>query len=268
MSYTLSRTKGTLGDEYRNRDPFNEARWYGVRAEDRTHIFNFSWNAMLPDPVQSGNAFLKGLANGWQLSGISTVASGIPIWLGFSGPAGSGDVSQAYYGTPDTVLLTGPGAIQSGLAPVYSCDPRTGNGKVGEKMFDVNCIRFPAFGQVGEVIPPYDLRTPTRMNHDITLFKNFQIKGDQKLQFRAGFFNLFNMAYASTSVAREDINLTMNTVCNRTMDGVPDGVGGFNDGVCNPAGGFSFTQDTLDNFGKINIKRGRRVIEFALRYYF
>jgi hypothetical protein len=268
MSYTLSRTKGTLGDEYRNRDPFNEARSYGIRAEERTHIFNLSWNAMLPDPVQSGNAFLKGLVNGWQLSGISTVASGIPIWLGFSGPAGSGDISQAYYGTPDTVLLTGPGSIQSGLAPVYSCDPRTGNGNVGEKMFDVSCIGFPAFGAVGEVIPPYDLRTPTRMNHDITLFKNFNLKGDQKIQFRAGFFNIFNMAYASTSVAREDINLTLNTVCNRTVDNVPDGVGGFNNGVCDPTGGFSFTQDTIDNFGKINIKRGRRVIEFALKYYF
>ena len=32
------------------------------------------------------------------------------------------------------------------------------------------------------------------MNHDITLFKNFAIKGDQKLQFRVGVFNIFNMA--------------------------------------------------------------------------
>jgi hypothetical protein len=268
MSYTLSRTEGTLGDEYRNRDPFNAARTYGIRSEDRTHIFNFSWNALLPDPVKSGNAVLKGLVNGWQLSGISTVASGIPIWLGFGGPAGSGDVSQAYYGTPDTVLLTGPGNSQSGLAPVYSCDPRLSGSKVGEKILDIGCIGFPAFGEVGEIIPPYDIRTPTRMNHDITLFKNFNLKGDQKIQFRAGFFNLFNMAYATTSVAREDLNLTLNTVCNRTVDNVPDGVGGFNNGVCDPTGGFSFTQDTLDNFGKINIKRGRRVIEFALKYYF
>ena len=268
MSYTLSRTKGTLGDEYRNRDPFNDARTYGVRSEDRTHILNLSWNAMLPDPVKSGNPFLASLANGWQLSGISTFASGIPIWLGFNGPAGGSDVAQSYYGTPDIVLLTGPGSSQSGLAPVYTCDPRTGNAGLGEKMFDVKCISFPAFGQVGEIIPPYDLRTPTRMNHDITLFKNFALKGDQKLQFRAGFFNIFNMAYASTSVSRNDIDLTLDTVCNRTADNVPDGVGGFTNGVCDPAGGFSFTQNTLDNFGKINIKRGRRVIEFALKYYF
>jgi hypothetical protein len=32
------------------------------------------------------------------------------------------------------------------------------------------------------------------MNHDLTLFKNFAVHVDQKLQFRAGFFNIFNMA--------------------------------------------------------------------------
>ena len=66
-------------------------------------------------------------------------------------------------------------------------------------MFDINCLRIPnlAAGEIGDVISPYDLRTPARMNHDITLFKNFQISGDQKLQFRVGLFNLFNMAYAS-----------------------------------------------------------------------
>src|SRR4029453_5993897 len=189
FTYTLSRTKGTLGDEYRQRDPFNPARPYGIRQEDRTHVFNVSWNAFLPDPInESGNGFAKGVLNGWQLSGISTVASGTPIWLGFTGPAGSGDISQAYYGTPDIVLLTENGSQSNGLAPVYTCDPRAGGTKVGEKLFDINCIGFPAFGQVGEVLPPYDLRTPTRQNHDIPLFKKFSIPRDHNLQFPGGGF--------------------------------------------------------------------------------
>ena len=100
-----SRTEGTLGDEYRNRDPFNPARTYGIRDEDRTHIFNLSWNAFLPDPIRRERQRRSARAslNGWQLSGISTFASGIPIWLGFAGPAGSNDIAQAYYGTPDIV---------------------------------------------------------------------------------------------------------------------------------------------------------------------
>jgi hypothetical protein len=270
-SYTLGRTKGTLGDEYRNRDPFNSKRSYGIRSEDRTHIFNLSWNAFLPDGAKGGldNPVMRGVLNGWQLSGISTFASGTPIWLGFAGQAGDANIAQAYYGTPDSVLLTGPGSIQSGIAPVYTCDPRLDGKKVGEKILDINCIGFPEFGAVGDVLPPYDLRTPYRQNHDITLFKNFAIRGDQKLQLRFGFFNIFNAAYATTNVTRDDVVLTLNTECNVSVSNVPDGSGGLvPNNVCDPTKGFRFTQDTLTNFGKINLLRGRRIIEFALKYYF
>ncbi len=267
LTYTLSRLEGTLGDEYRLRDPFVASRTYGIRNEDRTHIFNLSWNAFLPDPIKNGNPILKGVFNGWQVSGISTISSGIPIWLGFSGPAGSNGVAAAYYGTPDVVLLTGPGNSQSGLAPTYSCNPVTGNTGHGDKLLDLNCIGFPAFGQQGQVLPPYNLRTPTRMNHDITFFKNFPLPADQKLQFRVGIFNLFNMAYANTNQPG-DINLTLDTLCNVYKDGVPDGVGGTVDHVCDPTQGFHFTDATKNQFGLINLLRGHRVVEFAFKYYF
>jgi hypothetical protein len=52
------------------------------------------------------------------------------------------------------------------------------------------------------------------------------------------------------------------------VNGVPDGTGGFKDNVCDPTGGFDFTPQTKDNFGKINLKRGHRVIELVLKYYF
>ena len=58
------------------------------------------------------------------------------------------------------------------------------------------------------------------------------------------------------------------TVCNRRADYVPNGVGGYVDGVCDPSGGYSYTQNTLDNFGKINLKRGHRVIESVVKYDF
>jgi hypothetical protein len=269
VAYTLGRTKGTLGDEYQNRDPFDASRTYGVRREDRTHILNVSWNAFLPDGARGAmdNPFGRGLLNGWQLSGISTMASGVPIWLGFQGPAGGGQVARAYYGTPDIINLTTQGGQGNGLSPVWTCDPRLGGTRLDEKMFDINCVGFPAFGEVGQVLPPYDLRTPTRQNHDLTLFKNFALRGEQKLQFRVGLFNIFNQAFASP-VTNADIDLSLNTVCNRTVDNVPNGTGGFVNGVCDPTGGFSFTENTIENFGKINLLRGRRIIEFALKYYF
>lgn len=270
VAYTLGQTKGTLGDEYRNRDPFNPARTYGIRDEDRRHILNVSWNAFLPDAAKGGmdNPFGRGLLNGWQLSGITTFASGQPLRLNFSGQARN--MGAAYYGTPDNRLtLQGGGdTITNTIAPVFTCDPRLDGKGVGEKLLDISCIGFPAFGAEGQVIPPYDLRTPTRFNNDLTLFKNFQIKGEQKLQFRVGFFNIFNTSFITFAQSQNDVDLTLDTICNRTVDNVPNGVGGFNDGVCDPTGGFSFTDNTLANFGKINLKRGRRVVEFVLKYYF
>ena len=169
---------------------------------------------------------MRGVLNGWQLSGISTLASGVPVFLGFGGQAGSDDVTQAIFGTPDIIGNPGPGGgDRGGLSPVYTCDPRLGGSKVGEKLFDINCIGIPAPGTNGDLIPPYNLRMPTRINHDLTIFKNFAIHGDQKIQFRVGFFNLFNQAWVTTNSAA-DIDLVLDTTCNVQPNGVPNGVGG------------------------------------------
>ena len=111
----------------------------------------------------------------------------------------------------------------------------------------------------------YNIRTPTRTNHDLTLFKNFATINEQKLQVRFGFFNIFNQAFANTNITN-DINLTLDTVCNVIVPGVNNGAGGTTD-ACDPTKGFSYTQQTKDNFGKINLKRGHRVVEFVLKYY-
>jgi hypothetical protein len=267
VAYTLGRTQGTLGGEYSIIDPYDARRTYGVLDQDRTHVLNVSWNAFLPDAAKGGinNPIGRGLLNGWQLSGISSMASGIPYRLSFTGDAGGRGISAAYFGTPDVVGPSNSGG--NGLSPVYSCDPTLSGSKVGEKLLDVNCLAVPEFGQNGDLVPPYNIRQPTRFNHDLTLFKNFTIRGDQKIQFRVGFFNLFNQAFASTGVNGTDINLILDTTCRVRVTGVSDGAGGSQD-VCDPTGGFDFTPQTKANFGKINLKRGHRVIELVLKYYF
>jgi hypothetical protein len=267
VAYTLGRNRGTLGGEYSLIDPYDQNRTYGVLDSDRTHTLNASWNALLPDGAKGAmnNPLGRGLLNGWQISGISSVASGIPIRLSFAGDAGNKTISTAYFGTADVVGPSNAGG--NGLAPTYTCDPRTSGSAVGDKLLNINCIGVPAFGTNGSLVPPYNIRTPTRFNHDLTVFKNFQTIGEQKLQFRVGVFNLFNQSFFNTGITN-DINLTLDTTCRVKLNHIPDGLGGFRDGVCDPTQGFDFTQSTKDNFGKLNLRRGHRVAELVLKYYF
>ncbi len=266
VAYTLGKSVGTLGGEYSLIDPYDPERTKGVLGEDRTHVLNVSWNAFLPDGARGAmnNVIGRGLLNGWQLSGISSLASGIPWRLSFTGAAAGGPTAAAYFGTADVVGPSGTGG--NGLAPSYTCDPRLSGKNVGEKLLDINCIAVPSFPNNGDLVPPYNIRTPTRTNSDITLFKNFEIRGDQKMQFRVGFFNVFNQAFPNTIIGG-DINLTLDTTCRVVVPGVSNGAGGTVD-ACDVTKGFDYTPQTLANFGKINLKRGHRVIEFVLKYYF
>jgi hypothetical protein len=40
------------------------------------------------------------------------------------------------------------------------------------------------------------------------------------------------------------------------------------DNICDPTQGYSYTPQTLENFGKIVLKRGHRVVEVAAKLYF
>ncbi len=112
-----ARADGTLGGEYSIIDPYDPKRTYGVLNEDRTHVLNVSWNAFLPDGATGAmnNAVGRGLLNGWQLSGISSMASGVPLRLSFSGDAAGAPIAAAYFGTADVVGPSNTGG--NGLAP-------------------------------------------------------------------------------------------------------------------------------------------------------
>jgi hypothetical protein len=274
VAYTFGKALGSVypNGEYDDVDPYQpRQRSYGTLRYDRTHILNLSYNYQLPDAVKGG--VLGGVLNGWQISGISTFASGVPFSLGFSGDINSDSAENAWYGTPDHVGYRIQNTVSAGSAitPVFTCDPRKGvsGNKVGDKILNVDCIGIPAFGQSGPFSTPYYIRMPTRMNHDITLFKNFALgeKSSRKLQFRLGLFNILNQAVPVVDPAG-DVDLTLQTVCNVRVNGVPNGAGGTTDNVCDPRGGFSLSENSKANFGKIILKRGHRVVEFALKLYF
>jgi hypothetical protein len=221
------------------------------------------------------NKVLRGVLNGWQMSGITTFQTGNPIRLRFNGDIASGGTALAFFGTDAYDAGAGGAGNVGAVTPIYVRDPRVDNNKkLGERILDLGAFAIPGFGQTGPTQPPFYVRTPSRSNFDVSFFKNFKINESKSFQFRTGLFNIFNQAYPTQidtgNVNNSDINLTLNTVCNRrTTEPVPNGIGGTRDpGICDPTGGFSFTADTIANFGKIRNKRGRRIVEFAFKFYF
>jgi Carboxypeptidase regulatory-like domain/TonB-dependent Receptor Plug Domain len=275
VAYTFGKALGTTAvnetDGAAWADPIDtRGRSWGVLPFDRTHILNLSYNYYLPNLARGAidNSFMRGLLNGWQMSGITTFQSGTPVRLRFSGDIASGDMARAWYGT-DAFYINGNNT--GAIAPIYLKNPTTENDtKVGQKLFDLDSFSIPGFGASGPYQPPFYMRFPSRSNFDISLFKTFKISESKSFQFRSGFFNIFNQAYPTRfdvgNPSSSDIHLRLDTVCNRRAT-APNGAGGSSE-VCDPTGGFRFTPDTLQNFGKITTKRGRRIVELALKFYF
>jgi hypothetical protein len=276
-TYTFAKALGTTSVDENGTvvDPVDTRnRSWGVLPFDRTHVFNLSYNYEFPDLARGNfnNAVLRGFLNGWQMSGITTFQSGNPIRLRFVGDLSATGQALAWFGTDafNTSTMSNVG----GIAPIYLRDPRVSQGlSIGDRVLDIAAMAIPGFGQTGPHQPPYYIRTPRRSNFDVSFFKNFQISESKKIQFRTGFFNVFNQAYPTridtNNPNASDVYLTLNTTCNRQVtQQVPNGIGGTRSGFCDPTGGFSFTAESREKFGKITNKRGRRVVEFAFKFYF
>jgi len=272
-TYTFSKALGTTATNETGSqvDPIDTRhRSWGVLPYDRTHIFNLSYNYNLPSLARGAfdNKFTRGVFSGWQMSGITTFQSGIPIKLVFGGDLGGANAALAFFGSDafsNSVFASGP------VAPIFSKNPQLSGNKLGDRILDLNAIQIPPLGSTGAQVNPFYLRSPHRWNHDVSFFKNFRITESKRIQFRAGFFNIFNQAYpgfGSGNSNQNDVNTQLIVDCNVKLNGVPNGTGGTSDNVCDPTQGFHYDPTTVANFGKIINKHGHRIVELALKFYF
>jgi hypothetical protein len=293
-TYTFGKALGTVATNETDgaawADPIDTRnRSWGVLPFDRTHVFNLSYNWSVPKLARGDfeNAVTNGIFNGWQVSGITTVQSGTPIRLRFTGDIATAGMATGWYGS-DAFNGTNAGASLGAITPIYLGNPLVSSGGtgVGDKTLDLSKLAIPSFPNTGPSQPPFYIRYPARSNFDISFFKNFNITESKKIQFRTGLFNVFNQAYptvfntTAVNLTSSDIFLALDTVCLRHVT-VPTGNGGGTANACDPTGGFRFTDgraamngdpadrsDTVNNFGKIINKHGRRIVEFALKFYF
>ena len=121
--------------------------------------------------------------------------------------------------------------------PVLTCDPR--DNVPDGYLFNPACFALPELGTNGNYNMPYMKAQPYK-NVDLSLFKNFDLGGDRKLQLRFNAYNAFNhpIAYPDPGT-----NLTLR----------------FTNGVMSDP-----------NFGKLpeDNKFGRRIVQLALRFTF
>lgn len=285
-TYTFGKALGTVATNESDgaawADPIDTRnRSWGVLPFDRTHVFNLSYNWSVPRIARGSfaNPVTRNVFNGWQVSGITTIQSGIPIRLRFTGDIATGAQALGWYGS-DAFNGTNAGASLGAITPLYLGNPQVGGTALGAKAYDLSKLGIPSFPNTGPSQPPFYIRTPGRSNFDISFFKNFNIDESKKIQFRTGLFNVFNQAYptqinvGSTNLTGSDIFLALDTVCLRRLN-VPNGNGTNVSNPCDPTGGFRFTDgragdrsDTVNNFGKIVNKHGRRIVEFALKFTF
>lgn len=215
--------------------PVNEAVHYlwGVLPQDRKHAFSAAYVFNIPN-IHSGSGFVKGLANGWQISGITTIQSGSQVFIQ-GGTNFNFNLQQGNVGpNQDNVHLLGSPDIT--LYPQIVCNPAQGLSQ--DQFINPGCYKPAPAGTLGTGSMPY-LPGPMFWNSDLAVMKNLRITEHQNLQFRVSAFNFLN--HDLLSFTNGDNNLKL---------------------VFDPSG------NANPDFGKAIYHVGHRIVEFGMKYSF
>lgn len=204
---------------------------WGVLPNNRAHALSLAYVLNLPN-LHQGNSFVRGAANGWQISGITQISSGAQL----TSQAGTNlNFSLTQNGTnQDNVHLLGTPDIT--LYPLITCNPAKGLTK--NQFINPNCFAPNPAGQLGTASMPY-LPGPMFWNSDLTLMKNFKLTERQALQFRFAAFNFLN--HDLLSFVNNDNNLKLT---------------------------LSPTGQANSNFGLATSHVGHRILEVGAKYSF
>ena len=255
-------------------DPYSLGANYGPQASDRRNLFNAAYSVDLGTLVHS-NALVDGVANGWQISGITQLESGSNLTYGGNisnqGPNTNYNMSITCVATaaeqaagiscpqssaiiPGSISAANPtgiainnqsilGTSDQTLNPLYTCGTHAAN-PGSHTYVNSNCFAAPTVpGQGGPTMLPVAYG-PAFFDSDLSIFKNFSIREGMKLQIRAQAYNFLNHPLYSFPSGS---NLTLQF----TQDPVSQAI----------------TQANT-NFGITTQKQGSRIIEFGAKFFF
>ena len=187
-NYTFSKAMATQGGDLavyslsnvnNTQDFWNPELDRGPGVNDLHHRVSAMFIGELPE-LAGQNPIVKGVAGGWQVSGIVTARSGNPLTI----TQASGIVNSR----PDIV----PGVPLVIDDWKDTCGP-TGCNYLNPAAF----VRVPVIAATNATTRPGtyifgDARSPAEWDMNMTFAKNFAVGGGRRLQVRADFFSLFN----------------------------------------------------------------------------
>ena len=169
----------------------------GVSNFDRTHRFvlSYLWDLPLPAFAARSKAGRLLLSN-WQLSGIVTAMSGLPIDVAdtaagsfyFGVNSGLARPSWAPGATPQNAMKNVPAGYYFNPFAFVRPVVQTSQPIPSSNGAAVASAPGTDIGNVGRNV----LRGPRQTNVDFSLIKRFPFGGTKNIEFRAEFFNLFN----------------------------------------------------------------------------
>jgi hypothetical protein len=179
LAYTFSKSLDDASGYGEQINPYVPKLSRGLSAFDSTHNFVVSYSYNLPIDKLAGP---KRLTNGWQVSGITHFATGLPVTLvetddhslegtGFGGP------------------ITLPADTPDFVGPLNISNPRNSGGQ----FFNPAAFAPSTIGLEGNANRRF-FHGPGENNFDFALLKRTQVTERIDLQFRAEFFNIFNHA--------------------------------------------------------------------------
>jgi hypothetical protein len=192
-SFTWSKSM-LRGGDYRGRsapinDSLNRAVNKDLSPEDQPFVISTAFTYQIPTPgALVKNRFGKGVFGGWQLGGIFSVASGLPIKV----PSSTNNLSQLTF--QSTFVNRVPGIPPFLVNPNSHLDPNTA------VVLNAAAWVDPGLGNWGTAAAYYsDYRWRRLHDEEANLAKTFIIKERVRFQVRAEFFNVFNRTVLNAS---------------------------------------------------------------------
>lgn len=212
-AYTWSKSLSNIYNSTANSNLSTDmAQQYGPTNFNRPQrlILNYSWDL----PLGRHQGFLGRAAEGWNVSGVTTIQNGVRLTL-IDTRGGTA------YGNSQTTVEGGysranmcPGKTYQDLITPGGIKSRLGGNSGGPGYYDLSAVCAPRVIGDPEVatIPPLGvfagvrsatdygsagvgiLPGPGQVNFDFSVLKTTRITERQSVQFRAEFFNLFNHA--------------------------------------------------------------------------